>query len=212
MLKKKNFDAFYTLIRILSKVHACSWRLFLENHGHFHLQDVIQPLFQGTLQRDEKERALSLCTAAFHPPPPPPLHSNEVGRHSESTANCRLKRPTLIFMYQNEFDLLWRFAVFLEALFKISKCKRILIVFTILKQKKRIMLLVRKRSTFRRLKWRPKLWASYLNEVWLKALSIFQNWPAGLWPDRSFWQWNRPFRQEFLMKTHFLRAYYLRSR
>ena len=71
-VKKKNFDAFYTLIRILMKVHACSWRLFLENHRHFHLQDVIQPLFQGTLQRDEKERALSLCTAAFHPPPPTP--------------------------------------------------------------------------------------------------------------------------------------------
>lgn len=93
-VKKKIFDAFYTLIRILMKVHACSWRLFLENHRHFHLQDVIQPLFQGTLQRDEKERALSLCTAAFHPPPPP-LHSNEIGRHSESTANCRLKPPTL---------------------------------------------------------------------------------------------------------------------
>ena len=28
------------------KVHAWSWGLFLENHRHFHLQDVIQPLSQ----------------------------------------------------------------------------------------------------------------------------------------------------------------------
>ena len=83
------FDAFNTFFRVLMKVHACSWRLFLENHRHFHLRDVIQPLFQGTLQRDEKERALSRCTAALPPP------SNEIGRHSESTASCRLKLPTL---------------------------------------------------------------------------------------------------------------------
>lgn len=52
------------------KVHAWSWRLFLENHRHFHLQDVIQPLSQGTLQREEQERALSLCTVAAPLLPP----------------------------------------------------------------------------------------------------------------------------------------------
>ena len=31
---------------------------------------------------------------------------------------------------------------------------------------------------------------------------LSQNWPAGQWPDRPFWTWNRLF-QEFLMKNDF---------
>ena len=39
------------------------------------------------------------------------------------------------------------------------------------------------------------------------ALSKSQNWPAGSWPDQSFRQWNRLFR-EILQKTSLL-GYYL---
>ena len=36
--------------------------------------------------------------------------------------------------------------------------------------------------------------------VKLSALSKSQNWPAGLWLDQSFWQWNRLFSRVFAEK------------
>ena len=38
----------------------------------------------------------------------------------------------------------------------------------------------------------------------LRALSKSQNWPAGPWPDQSFWRWNRLFATVFLLKNHLL--------
>ena len=42
----------------------------------------------------------------------------------------------------------------------------------------------------------------------LRALSIYQNWPARPLPDQLFWQWNRLF-PGVLLKNHLLPAYYL---
>lgn len=75
-------------------------------------------------------RKLPFKAPNFKAPPPPPVKSLST---SKQKIHLITSSPlTLIFMYRNEFDLLWRFAVLLEALFKTSKCKRIMIVFTIL--------------------------------------------------------------------------------
>ena len=37
--------------------------------------------------------------------------------------------------------------------------------------------------------------------ITVRALSKSQNWPAGPWPDQTFWQWNRLFPRGFAEKT-----------